>query len=210
MRFYAVLLISSLLATVLAAPHAQLNHDSDTATSLGRRGSTFSKSSPTQAAAQSPAQPSAESETFPQIELDEKAIGKDVLDNHDYQFFDYTLAQYNGEKDLIFRDFGNLGDIDSFKTQIEKSKKEGLYIASGVFYDPRKSRLPTSMAKLAPMKSMKSEKHSSFVIILRKNRLIQPGSDDGQPSRPGPEGQPRPDSGLYFPGLSGAKSWYNP
>ncbi|KAJ3736102.1 hypothetical protein DFJ43DRAFT_1150396 [Lentinula guzmanii] len=97
MRFYAVLLISSLLATVLAAPHAQLNHDSDTA-SLGRRGSTFSKSSPTQAAVQSPVQPSAKSETFPQIELDEKAIGKNVLDNHGYQFFDYTLAQYNGEK----------------------------------------------------------------------------------------------------------------
>ncbi|KAJ3993583.1 hypothetical protein F5050DRAFT_1810367 [Lentinula boryana] len=179
MRFYAVLLISSLLATVLAAPHDQLNRGSDTA-SLGRRGGTFSKSSPTQAAVQSPAQPSAKSENLPTIELDEKDIGKDILDNHDYQFFDYSLAHYNGEQDLIFRDFGK--DKDNFMTQIEKSKNEGLYIASGVFYDPRKSRLPTSLAKSTTVKSMKSDKHSSFVIILRKSRQSGNG--------------PRPDSGL--------------
>ncbi|KAJ3782448.1 hypothetical protein GGU10DRAFT_363878 [Lentinula aff. detonsa] len=80
MRFYAVLLISSLLATVLAAPHAQLNHDSDTA-SLGRRGSTFSKSSPTQAAVQSPVQPSAKSETFPQSQC------SSITENLRFEYF---------------------------------------------------------------------------------------------------------------------------
>ncbi|KAJ3887503.1 hypothetical protein GG344DRAFT_80663 [Lentinula edodes] len=165
MRFYPLLLFSSFLLTVLAAPHAQLN---DVSTSLERRGQA-AVGTPTQDSASS-LQPSASAkataETYPELNLDQKNIGP-VLDNHEFQFFDYSLSEYDGKKDLILRQFGK-GQRAEFEKQIkeiqnaDKGKAVSQFVAAGVYRDPRNSKV-SSLTKGKLFTSL------TYVIILNKS-----------------------------------------
>ncbi|GAW01359.1 hypothetical protein LENED_002949 [Lentinula edodes] len=166
MRFYPLLLFSSFLLTVLAAPHAQLN---DISTSLERRGQA-AVGTPTQDSASS-LQPSAsanaKAKTYSELKLDPKNIGEQVLNNHDYQFFDYSLSEYNGKKDLIIRQFGK-GQRAEFEQEIKKiqnadeGKAVRQFVAAGVYRDPANSKL-SSLTKGKLFTSL------TYVIILNKS-----------------------------------------
>ncbi|KAH7873567.1 uncharacterized protein C8R40DRAFT_1172352 [Lentinula edodes] len=168
MRFYPLLLFSSFLLTVLAAPHAQLN---DISTNLERRGQA-AVGTPTQDSASS-LQPSASAkakvETYLKLKLDQKNIGEQVLDNHDYQFFDYSLSEYDGKKDLILRQFGK-GQQAEFEQEIkkiqfaDKGKAVSQFVAAGVYYDTRNSKL-SSLTK----GKLSGHKDLTYVIILNKS-----------------------------------------
>ncbi|KAJ4497891.1 hypothetical protein C8R41DRAFT_171152 [Lentinula lateritia] len=164
MRFYPLLLFSSFFLAVLAAPHAQLN---DISTSLERRGQA-AVGTPTQDSASS-LQPSAstkaKAETYPTLKLDQNNIGQKVLDNHEFQFFDYSLSEYDGKKDLILRQFGK-GQRAEFEEQIkkiqlaDKGKAVSQFVAAGVYYGTSDNRLSSLTGKLFKTKS--------YVIILNK------------------------------------------
>ncbi|KAJ3812406.1 hypothetical protein F5876DRAFT_74854 [Lentinula aff. lateritia] len=159
MHFYPLLVFSSFLLTVLAAPHAQLN---DISTSLERRGQAAA-GTPTQDSASS-LQPSAstKAETYPTLKLNKNNIGQEVLKNHEFQCFDYSLSEYDGKKDLILRQFGK-GQQAEFEQEIkkiqlaDKGKAVSQFVAAGVYYDTR-NKLP----------SLIKEKSKSYVIILNK------------------------------------------
>ncbi|KAJ3773562.1 hypothetical protein FB446DRAFT_787677 [Lentinula raphanica] len=189
MRFYAILVVSSILAMVLAAPHP--NRDRGTSL-VERRGNQFSQQggeTPNQAAVT----PSSESKPEPlhDLNIDVEKIGTDSLprkrngiqggQGDQFGFFDYPLQEYNGKTDLILRDFGkNKAAFDGLRKTLgvgttELKGVDGYeYVDSGIFYDPRNSKLPNSVAQSKTWKSMKSEKHTSYVVILQTAK--QPGT----------------------------------
>ncbi|KAJ3817322.1 hypothetical protein F5880DRAFT_1511876 [Lentinula raphanica] len=181
MRFYAILVVSSILAMVLAAPHP----NRDRGTSLVERrvtfvqlqrgnqfsqqgGETSGSSTPNQAAVTPPAESKPEPLheliiLFQQVNIDVEKI------------------EYNGKTDLILRDFGkNQAAFDGLRKTLgvgttELKGVDGYeYVDSGFFYDPRNSKLPNSVAQSKTWKSMKSEKHTSYVVILQTAK--QPGT----------------------------------
>ncbi|KAJ4487802.1 hypothetical protein J3R30DRAFT_851357 [Lentinula aciculospora] len=167
MRFYAVLVISSLLATVFAAPHAQHR---DISTGLERKGQETPHAAYGDPAKFSAQVASAKSTgSFPMIKLNENDIGTELINKHDYTRFDYNLNQYNGEHNLILRQFGK-GQLREFQEEIERIKNEekgkavSRYIVSGIYYDTRNCKL----LAVAQWKWIKN-RYLTYVIILRKN-----------------------------------------
>ncbi|KAJ4487804.1 hypothetical protein J3R30DRAFT_3400476 [Lentinula aciculospora] len=150
MRFYVVFVASSLLAPILAAPHAQV-HRRDISTSPERRGL------PAIPDFKSIVQPIRTKPKLVQISLEEEYVGKTSKHGPDWEYSDYDLQSYKGEHNLILRDYGS--DLKSFQKGLEKVKDKSRYVDSGVVYSPQiKSKL-AQLVKPSPV---------SYVIILRK------------------------------------------
>ncbi|KAJ3878719.1 hypothetical protein F5051DRAFT_222181 [Lentinula edodes] len=170
MRFYTVIVISSFLATVFAAPHIQQNHDMNTI--LERRVyhavATSSKTS---------GQPSATAKPgLTEISFDEKDVGKKTIHDSEgpdweLEYFNYPLKHYKGQNDLILREFGK-DRLKDFQKEVEKVKAAKRYVDSGIHYDSTKS----TVSKLF--------RRYTYVIILTTKAgmsfLEDPSDDESQ------------------------------
>ncbi|KAJ3868341.1 hypothetical protein EV359DRAFT_77714 [Lentinula novae-zelandiae] len=142
MRFYTVIVISSFLATVFAAPHIQQNHDMNTI--LERR---VYHAVPTIASSKTSGQPSATAKPgLTEILYDEKDVGKKTIHDSEgpdweLEFFNYPLKHYKGQNDLILREFGK-DRLKDFQKEVEKVKAAKRYVDSGIHYDSTKSSAP--------------------------------------------------------------------
>ncbi|KAJ3744884.1 hypothetical protein DFH05DRAFT_1459819 [Lentinula detonsa] len=117
MRFYTVIIVSSFLATALAAPYAQPNQR--IGTPLERRG--------------------------PGVTFPESDVGKNVLHdsegpNWELEYFDYSLKRYKGEEGLVLREFGK-DRLKDFQQEVGRVKAAGRYVASGIHYDAESTLL---------------------------------------------------------------------
>ncbi|KAJ3843215.1 hypothetical protein F5878DRAFT_605586 [Lentinula raphanica] len=190
MRFYAILVVSSILAMVLAAPHP--NRDRGTSL-VERRGNQFSKQGGDTPSSSTPNQaavtlfPGSESEPLHELNIDVKKIGKEslprkrkgVLEENLFGFFDYPLQQYKRRTDLILRDFGK--DKEGFYKQRNdlrdkrkadwardaKTDEGYIYVDSGIFHDPRDSKLPNAIAQAKiSVSKFNNFKYLHYVIIF--------------------------------------------
>ncbi|KAH7873569.1 uncharacterized protein C8R40DRAFT_371630 [Lentinula edodes] len=167
MRFYTVIVISSFLATVFAAPHIQQNHDMNTI--LERRVyhavATSSKTS---------GQPSATAKPgLTEISFDEKDVGKNSeRPDWELECFNYPLKHYKGQNDLILREFGK-DRLKDFQKEVEKVKAAKRYVDSGIHYDSTKSTVSKALRQY------------TYVIILTTSKagmsfLEDPSDDESQ------------------------------
>ncbi|KAJ3991257.1 hypothetical protein F5050DRAFT_1794676 [Lentinula boryana] len=152
MRFYTVIIVSSFLATALAAPYAQPNQR--IGTPLESRGpGGASKSS-----GQSLTNTNLAEITFPESDVGKNMLHDSEGPNWELEYFDYSLKRYKGEEGLVLREFGK-DRLKDFQQEVEKVKAAGRYVASGIHYD----------AKSTPLKALRPY---NYVIILKPSSKV--------------------------------------
>ncbi|KAJ3812407.1 hypothetical protein F5876DRAFT_63998 [Lentinula aff. lateritia] len=173
MRFHTVIVISSFLATVFAAPHIQQKYDMNTSLEprVYHAVATTSKTS---------GQPSATAKPgLAEILYNEEDVGKKTIRDSEgpdweLEYFNYSLKYYKGQNDLILREFGK-DRLEDFLKEVEKVKAAKRYVDSGIHYDS------TSVPKLF--------RPYTYVIILTTSKagmsFLEDPSDDESPGAMG-------------------------
>ncbi|KAJ3850757.1 hypothetical protein EV368DRAFT_84230 [Lentinula lateritia] len=194
MRFHTVIVISSFLATVFAAPHIQQKYDMNTSLEprVYHAVATSSKTSGQPSATAKPGL--AESDyssclsdtrvitesSLLSVLYNEEDVGKKTIRDSEgpdweLEYFNYSLKYYKGQNDLILREFGK-DRLEDFLKEVEKVKAAKRYVDSGIHYDSSKS---TSVPKLF--------RPYTYVIILTTSTskagmsFLEDPSDDESP-----------------------------